>query len=175
MAIFPNDVIRSHRAFIENRRTLRPTDEYRAVIDAEWNEFEEHFAKRKIAIGDCMRAMAPTASTNTRVSNANSPAPTPPPDPACSAPAPASWNNSTKPADATGSVRPSDSPTCSPPSTRNSDNSPAPTAAPPRSSCRCRVPSKQVRGDPSRNGPVAARSLWLLYSWLATKLMCSEL
>jgi hypothetical protein len=56
MAIFPDDVIRSHRAFIENRRTLRPADEYRPVADAEWTEFEEHFAKRKIAIGDCMRA-----------------------------------------------------------------------------------------------------------------------
>ena len=55
-AIFPDDVIRSHRAFNENRRTLRPTDEYREVTPDEWDEFEEHFAKRKIAIGDCMRA-----------------------------------------------------------------------------------------------------------------------
>ena len=55
-AIFPDDIIRSHRAFIENRRTLRPGDEYRDVTPDEWEEFEEHFAKRKIAIGDCMRA-----------------------------------------------------------------------------------------------------------------------
>ncbi len=55
-AIFPEDVIRSHRAFIHNRRGLRPADEYRDVGAAEWHEFEEHFAKRKIAIGDCMRA-----------------------------------------------------------------------------------------------------------------------
>jgi integrase len=55
-AVFPDDVTRAHRAFIHNRRTLRPADEYRDVTDAEWDEFEEHFAKRKIAIGDCMRA-----------------------------------------------------------------------------------------------------------------------
>jgi len=52
----PDDIIRSHRAFIENRRGLRPSDEYRDVTAEEWDEFEEHFAKRKIAIGDCMRA-----------------------------------------------------------------------------------------------------------------------
>ena len=55
-AVFPDDVIRAHRAFIHNRRSLRPADEYRDVTAAEWDEFEEHFAKRKIAIGDCMRA-----------------------------------------------------------------------------------------------------------------------
>jgi len=55
-AIFPEDVIRSHRAFIQNRRRLRPADEYRDVSETEWSEFEDHFAKRKIAIGDCMRA-----------------------------------------------------------------------------------------------------------------------
>ena len=55
-AIFPEDVIRSHRAFIHHRRGLRPADEYRDVGADEWDEFEEHFAKRKIAIGDCMRA-----------------------------------------------------------------------------------------------------------------------
>ncbi|MDQ6614920.1 MAG: site-specific integrase [Actinomycetota bacterium] len=55
-AIFPDDVIRSHRAFIDNRRKFRPSDEYRDVTSEEWDQFEEHFAKRKIAIGDCMRA-----------------------------------------------------------------------------------------------------------------------
>lgn len=55
-AVFPDDVIRAHRAFVRNRRSLRPADEYRDVTRAEWDEFEQHFAKRKIAIGDCMRA-----------------------------------------------------------------------------------------------------------------------
>jgi integrase len=55
-AIFPDDIIRSHRAFTENRRQLRPSQEYRPVTSQEWDDFEQHFAKRKIAIGDCMRA-----------------------------------------------------------------------------------------------------------------------
>ena len=55
-AILPEDVIRSHRAFIDNRRRIRPADEYRDVTCEEWDQFEEHFAKRKIAIGGCMRA-----------------------------------------------------------------------------------------------------------------------
>jgi hypothetical protein len=55
-AVFPDDVIRAHRAFIHNRRSLRPADEYRDITAAEWDEFEAHFAKRKIAIGYCMRA-----------------------------------------------------------------------------------------------------------------------
>jgi hypothetical protein len=56
MAIFPDDIIRSHRAFIDNRRRLRPADEYRPISHEEWDDFEQHFAKRKIAIGDCVRA-----------------------------------------------------------------------------------------------------------------------
>ncbi len=55
-AVFPDDVIRAHRAFIHKRRSLRPADEYRDVTPEEWDEFESHFAERKIAIGDCMRA-----------------------------------------------------------------------------------------------------------------------
>ena len=55
-AIFPDDVIRAHRAFNENRRRLRPAEEYRDVTETEWSEFEDHFTRRKIAIGDCMRA-----------------------------------------------------------------------------------------------------------------------
>ncbi|MGH9269241.1 MAG: tyrosine-type recombinase/integrase, partial [Acidimicrobiales bacterium] len=46
-AVFPDDVIRAHRAFSHNRRSLRPADKYRDVTAAEWDEFEEHSAKRK--------------------------------------------------------------------------------------------------------------------------------
>ncbi|MGH8921315.1 MAG: site-specific integrase, partial [Actinomycetes bacterium] len=31
-------------------------DEYRPVTDAEWDEFRGHFARRKVAFGDCGRA-----------------------------------------------------------------------------------------------------------------------
>jgi hypothetical protein len=35
-------------------RRFRPSEEYRDVTSEEWVQFEDHFAKRKIAIGDCM-------------------------------------------------------------------------------------------------------------------------
>lgn len=55
MAIFPQDVIRAHRTFVEERRSLRRED-YRPVEADEWDEFNEHFGKRQIAIGQCVRA-----------------------------------------------------------------------------------------------------------------------
>jgi thymidylate synthase len=55
-AIYPKDVIRHHRTFIEKRRVIRPTDEYREPTAAEWDEFEAHFVQRKLSLGSCGRA-----------------------------------------------------------------------------------------------------------------------
>jgi len=55
-AIYPGAAINAHRQFIARRRALRPADEYRPVTDAEWEEFRGHFARRKVAPGDCGRA-----------------------------------------------------------------------------------------------------------------------
>ena len=55
-AIYPEAAINAHRLFIARRRALRPADEYRPVTDAEWEEFRGHFARRKVALGDCGRA-----------------------------------------------------------------------------------------------------------------------
>jgi len=54
-AIYPRQVIAAHQQFITRRRTLRPQEEYRPVTDAEWDEFRGHFARRKVALGDCGR------------------------------------------------------------------------------------------------------------------------
>lgn len=54
-AIYPQDVIRHHRLFIDQRRRLRPSDEYREPSHAEWDEFEAHFAARKVSLGRCGR------------------------------------------------------------------------------------------------------------------------
>jgi integrase len=54
--IYPQQAINAHREFIARRRALRPADEYRPVTDAEWDEFRGHFARRKVALGDCGRA-----------------------------------------------------------------------------------------------------------------------
>ena len=55
-AVYPEEAINGHRAFIARRRALRPSDEYRTPTDAEWDEFLGHFERRKVALGVCGRA-----------------------------------------------------------------------------------------------------------------------
>jgi hypothetical protein len=55
-AVYPEEVINSHRAFIARRRALRPSQEYRTPTDDEWAQFIGHFQHRKVAIGDCGRS-----------------------------------------------------------------------------------------------------------------------
>jgi hypothetical protein len=38
-AIYPEDVIAHHRAFIARRRAERPSEEYRELAAAEWDQF----------------------------------------------------------------------------------------------------------------------------------------
>jgi integrase len=54
-AIYPEDVVAHHRAFIAWRRALRPGEEYRDVTPEEWAEFLGHFELRKVALGICTR------------------------------------------------------------------------------------------------------------------------
>jgi len=56
VAVYDQDVIDHHRAFIARRRSLRPSEEYREPTDAEWDEFLGHFERRKIELGVCGRA-----------------------------------------------------------------------------------------------------------------------
>ncbi|MET8537975.1 site-specific integrase [Streptomyces sp. NPDC005065] len=55
-AVYPEEVINGHRAFIARRRTARPSEEYRTPTDEEWNDFLGHFERRRVALGDCGRA-----------------------------------------------------------------------------------------------------------------------
>jgi hypothetical protein len=55
-AVYPQEVINGHRAFIARRRALRPSEEYRTPTDQEWEEFLGHFQRRKLALGECGRA-----------------------------------------------------------------------------------------------------------------------
>jgi hypothetical protein len=57
-AVYPEEAIQAHLAFLARRRALRPTEEYRAPTDAEWQEFLGHFERRKVATGICGRAFA---------------------------------------------------------------------------------------------------------------------
>jgi hypothetical protein len=56
LAVYPDETINGHRAFIARRRALRPSEEYRSLTDEEWDEFLGHFERRKVALGDCGRA-----------------------------------------------------------------------------------------------------------------------
>jgi integrase len=55
-AVYPEEVINGHRAFIARRRATRPSEEYRTPTDEEWDEFMGHFERRRVALGDCGRA-----------------------------------------------------------------------------------------------------------------------
>ncbi|MFG1711307.1 tyrosine-type recombinase/integrase [Nonomuraea sp. M3C6] len=55
-AVYPDEAIQSHLAFLSRRRALRPSEEYRVPTDEEWQEFLGHFELRKVATGTCGRA-----------------------------------------------------------------------------------------------------------------------
>jgi hypothetical protein len=55
-AIYPDEAIQTHLAFLARRRALRPSEEYRTPTDQEWQEFLGHFERRKVSIGTCARA-----------------------------------------------------------------------------------------------------------------------
>ena len=55
-AVYPQEAIEAHRAFIARRRATRPSEEYRTPTDEEWDAFLAHFEKRKVSVGTCARA-----------------------------------------------------------------------------------------------------------------------
>jgi hypothetical protein len=55
-AVYPEEAIRSHLAFLARRRSLRPGEEYRVPTDEEWEQFLGHFQRRKVSTGTCGRA-----------------------------------------------------------------------------------------------------------------------
>ncbi len=64
-AVYPQESIDGHRAFITRRRELRPSEEYRTPTEEEWAEFTGHFERRKVALGDCGAPTRHHASTKT--------------------------------------------------------------------------------------------------------------
>jgi integrase len=55
VAVFEEDVARHYQAFLQRRRDRRPAEEYRPTTPDEWTEFEQHFDKRKVELGNCGR------------------------------------------------------------------------------------------------------------------------
>jgi hypothetical protein len=58
VAVFGEDVIRHYQGHLQRRRAARPAEEYPEVTDAEWQEFQAHFDKRKVELGSCGRPYA---------------------------------------------------------------------------------------------------------------------
>lgn len=57
-AVYPEEAIQAHLAFLARRRALRPTDEYRTPTEEEWEQFLGHFERRKVSTGLCGRAFS---------------------------------------------------------------------------------------------------------------------
>ncbi|MGW3425474.1 hypothetical protein [Streptomyces phaeochromogenes] len=55
VAVFAEDIVGHHQKFLDHPRSQRPEDEYTDVTPKEWAEFEEHFDKRKVELGNCAR------------------------------------------------------------------------------------------------------------------------
>jgi hypothetical protein len=55
-AIYPDEAIQAHLAFLARRRSQRPGEEYRVPTDAEWEQFLGHWERRKVSTGLCGRA-----------------------------------------------------------------------------------------------------------------------
>jgi hypothetical protein len=55
LAVFPDEMIRSYRTYLDNRRSIRPEAEYREPTQEEWAEFRQHFHERKLELGTCGR------------------------------------------------------------------------------------------------------------------------
>jgi integrase len=55
VAVFDDEVVRHYQGFLHRRRAQRPADEYRPVTGSEWHDFEEHFDRRKVELGNCAR------------------------------------------------------------------------------------------------------------------------
>lgn len=55
MAVFQDDLITTYQSFLSQRRAVRPAAEYREPTDDEWREFQQHFAHRRVELGNCAR------------------------------------------------------------------------------------------------------------------------
>ena len=55
VAVYEEEVVRQFQVHLGRRRALRPPHEYREPTATEWAEFEQHFRRRRMALGDCFR------------------------------------------------------------------------------------------------------------------------
>lgn len=61
-ATYPTEVIEHYQQFLARRRAERPVEEYRQPTAAELAAFAEHFGRRRVELGDCVRPYATSCS-----------------------------------------------------------------------------------------------------------------
>jgi hypothetical protein len=54
-ATYPIEVIEHYQQFLARRRAERPVEEYREPTTEELDEFGEHFGRRRVELGNCVR------------------------------------------------------------------------------------------------------------------------
>jgi len=119
-AVYPQEAISGHRAFIARRRQLRPSEEYRSPSDTEWDEFLDHFERPASHSATADAPTPPAASTSTPASDAPCSAPTPPSGTASKRSATTSKPASPRPTARAGPAKPKDSESASTPPTTKS-------------------------------------------------------
>jgi len=129
-AVYPDEAIQSHLAFLARRRQLRPTEEYRTPTDEEWQEFLGH-PREAQGVGRDVRAGVRNAVSSLpwRRSGATS------------------RTESSRPNFTAGSAKSKDSKSALPASTTNLPRS---TPAPAARSTSEPPPYQQIRGDDER-------------------------
>ena len=147
-AVYPEEVINGHRAFIARRRALRPSEEYRTPTDEEWAEFVGHFERRKVAVGDCGRSYDTPCIHEHSCLRCRCCAPTPPPATPRKRSATTSSPASPKPNPTAGTARPRASRSASPAPTPNSPRWTG-VRPPPLSTSAC--PTHNTRKPHGRN------------------------
>ncbi|MFI6086187.1 tyrosine-type recombinase/integrase [Streptomyces sp. NPDC051217] len=95
VAVYPEEVIRHYRQFVDQRRTHRPSEEYREPSDTEWQDSATTSACPRTRSAPATGPMAPLASMKTPVSGAPRSASTWPRSPDC-------WRSRPTPASASG-------------------------------------------------------------------------
>jgi integrase len=55
VAIYPQDVFDHYEQFLDRRRATRPSEEYRQPTAEELQVFADHFGRRRVELGDCVR------------------------------------------------------------------------------------------------------------------------
>jgi hypothetical protein len=63
LAVFPDEMIRAYRTYIDKRRSIRPEAEYREPTNDEWAEFRQHFHERKLEAWHLRQALRNTVQT----------------------------------------------------------------------------------------------------------------